>query len=105
MEGVTSNGRASPLAQLAVASFRNTDGLQSVGDNFYSASVSAGEPEIGTGQAGERGTIRSGQLERSNVDMATEFTRLIVAQRGFSANARTITVASETLEEVLGLVR
>jgi flagellar hook protein FlgE len=105
VEGVTSNGRAIPLAQLAVASFRNTDGLQSVGDNFYSASVSAGEPEIGTGQAGERGTIRSGQLERSNVDMATEFTRLIVAQRGFSANARTITVASETLEEVLGLVR
>jgi flagellar hook protein FlgE len=105
IEGVASNGRTIPLAQLAMASFRNTDGLQSVGDNFYSASVSAGEPEIGTGQAGERGSIRSGQLERSNVDMATEFTRMIVAQRGFSANARTITVASQTLEELLGLIR
>ena len=105
VEGVASNGRAIPLAQLAIASFRNIDGLLSAGDNFYSTSVSAGEPEIGTGQAGARGSIRSGQLERSNVDMATEFTRLIVAQRGFSANARTITVASETLEELLGLIR
>ncbi len=105
VEGVASNGRAIPLAQLAIASFRNPDGLLGVGDNFYSASASAGDPEIGTGQAGDRGTIRSGQLERSNVDMATEFTRMIVAQRGFSANARTITVASETLEELLGLIR
>ncbi len=105
VEGVASNGRAIPLAQLALASFRNPDGLLGVGDNFYSASVSAGDPEIGTGQAGDRGSIRSGQLERSNVDMATEFTRMIVAQRGFSANARTITVASETLEELLGLIR
>ncbi len=105
VEGVASNGRAIPLAQLAIASFRNPDGLLGVGDNFYAASGSAGEPEIGTGQAGNRGSIRSGQLERSNVDMATEFTRLIVAQRGFSANARTITVASETLEELLGLIR
>lgn len=105
VEGVASNGRAIPLAQLAIASFRNPDGLLGVGDNFYSASVAAGEPEIGTGQAGDRGTIRSGQLERSNVDIATEFTRLIVAQRGFSANARTITVASETLDELLGLIR
>lgn len=105
IEGVSSNGRTIPLAQLAMASFRNADGMLSVGDNFYSASASAGEPEIGTGQAGARGSIRSGQLERSNVDMATEFTRLIVAQRGFSANARTITVASETLQELLGLIR
>ncbi len=105
VEGVASNGRAIPLAQLAIASFRNPDGLLGVGDNFYSASVSAGDPEIGTGQAGDRGSIRSGQLERSNVDMATEFTRMIVAQRGFSANARTITVASETLQELLGLIR
>ena len=105
VEGVASNGRAIPLAQLTIASFRNPDGLLGVGDNFYSASVSAGEPEIGTGQAGDRGSVRSGQLERSNVDMATEFTRMIVAQRGFSANARTITVASETLQELLGLIR
>lgn len=105
VEGVSSNGRTIPLAQLAIASFRNTNGLQSVGGNFYAASVSAGEPEIGTGQAGTRGSIQSGQLERSNVDMATEFTRMIVAQRGFSANARTITVASQTLEELLGLIR
>ncbi len=105
IEGVASNGRAIPIAQLAIASFRNPDGLLGVGDNFYAASGSAGDPEIGTGQAGSRGSIQSGQLERSNVDMATEFTRLIVAQRGFSANARTITVASETLEELLGLIR
>jgi len=105
IEGVASNGRAIPLAQLAIASFKNPDGLQSTGNNFYSTSSSAGEPEIGAGQAGARGTIRSGQLEHSNVDIATEFTQMIVAQRGFSANARTITVANETLQELLGLIR
>ena len=105
VEGVASNGRTIPLAQLAIASFKNPDGLQSIGNNFYSSSSSAGEPEIGTGQAGARGTIRSGQLEHSNVDIATEFTQMIVAQRGFSANARTITVANETLQELLGLIR
>ncbi len=82
--GLSSNGLMIPLGQLAIASFRNPDGLVSVGNNYYEASLASGGAEIGTGLSGDRGAIRAGQLEGSNVDLALEFTRLIIAQRGFS---------------------
>ncbi len=103
--GLASNGLQIPMAQLAVASFRNENGLLSVGNNNYLASLSSGDPEIGSSLSGSRGAIRSGQLEGSNVDLALEFTRLIVAQRGFSANARTITVTDRVLEELTNIIR
>ena len=103
--GVASNGSTFTLAQLAIASFSNPDGLTLDGANFFSVSLASGEPEIGTAGAGDRGVIRSGQLEGSNVDLALEFTRLLVAQRGFSANARTITVTDEMLEELTNIIR
>jgi flagellar hook protein FlgE len=105
IEGIASNGRRFALAQLAVASFSNPNGLEAIGQNYFGDSVASGDVQLGTARAGGRGSIRAGELEQSNVDLALEFTRLIVAQRGFSANARTITVADEILEEVTNLVR
>ncbi len=105
VSGIASNGSVVPLAQIAIASFRNPGGLESRGQNYYSVSLSSGSVQIGSGLAGSRGAVRSGQLEQSNVDIAEEFTQLIIAQRGFSANARTITVADQILEELTNLVR
>lgn len=105
IEGIASNGRRFPLAQLAIASFANPNGLEAVGENYFDVSVSSGDIQLGTARSNGRGSIRAGELEQSNVDLALEFTRLIVAQRGFSANARTITVASEILEELTNLIR
>lgn len=105
IKGLISNGQQLVLGQLAIAAFRNPDGLMSVGNNSYQASLASGEPELGEAESGARGAIRSGQLEGSNVDLAVEFTRLIIAQRGFSANARTITVTDQVLQELTNLIR
>ena len=103
--GVTSTGFRLPMAQLAVASFANNDGLIGIGNNMFTASLSSGDPQSGAASTGGRGTILARQLEASNVDMATEFTKLIIAQRGFSANARTITVTDEMMQELTNLIR
>lgn len=103
--GLGTNGRQIPLAQIAIASFRNPSGLENVGNGMARATLASGDVEIGTGESGGRGSIRSGQLEQSNVDLAAEFTRLIIAQRGFSANARSISVADEMLQELTQLLR
>lgn len=105
LQADSSNGRKFPLAQLAIARFRNPGGLQAIGGNYAVASPSSGEVQTGPGQNGGRGVIRGGHLENSNVDMALQFTKLIVAQRGFSANARTITVADQLLQELTQLIR
>ena len=105
VKGIASNGKVFTLAQLAVASFSNEKGLVAVADNLYVQSLNSGQPEPGAAGAGGRGIVRGGQLESSNVDVATEFTKLIVAQRGYSANARTITISSEVLEELTNIIR
>lgn len=105
IEGVASNGRRVSLAQLAIATFQNQNGLTSEGNNFYRGTPASGTAEVGAARSGGRGGVLTGQLESSNVDIAVEFTRLIIAQRGFSANARTITVADEILEELTNIVR
>ncbi len=102
---IGSNAVKFALAQLAIASFRNPDGLLNAGDNYFRASLASGDAEIGAGLSGDRGAILARQLEGSNVDLALEFTRLIVAQRGFSANARTITVTDEVLQELTNIIR
>jgi flagellar hook protein FlgE len=99
------NGRNVLIAQLAVVSFQNPKGLVAIGDNLFTQSLNSGDPELGIAGTGSRGQVSSGQLESSNVDIAFEFTRLIVAQRGFSANARTITVSDEVLEELTNIIR
>lgn len=105
LQGISSSGQIFDLAQMAIANFRNPQGLSAVGNNYYEATLNSGSVDLGTAGSGGRGTIRAGQLEGSNVDVAYEFTQLIVAQRGFSANARSITVADEVLEELTNIVR
>jgi flagellar hook protein FlgE len=103
--GIFTNGSSKNLAQLMVSTFANLNGLISNGDNMYTAYANSGEPRIG-GLGEETGTtVQSGALEQSNVDLSEEFTRMIVSQRGFQANARVITTADNLLQEITNLVR
>lgn len=103
--GVSTNGRRIPIAQLAIATFENEQGLSGVGSNYFEVSLNSGEPQLGIAQTGSKGSVLGEALESSNVDVAYEFTRLIVAQRGFSANARTITISDQMLEELTNMIR
>jgi len=103
--GVFSNGRNQPLGQIALAAFANPAGLEKAGGSLYRSSVNSGEPQIGVAGAGGRGTLAGGTLEMSNVDLAAEFTNLIVAQRGFQANSRIITASDEILQDLVNLKR
>ncbi len=104
--GVFTNGTSRSLAQIALASFKNTSGLQRDGGNGWMETPNSGEPVIRRpGTDSEVGAISAGTLEMSNVDIAQEFTSMIVAQRGFQANARTVTTSDEMLLELVNLKR
>ena len=105
IEGIFTNGQTLPIAQLEVASFTNPAGLKRVGDGYFSLTSNSGLAVPGAALTGGRGPIRSGGLETSNVDVALEFTRLIIAQSGFQVNARTITTTDEVLQELANLIR
>jgi flagellar hook protein FlgE len=101
IQGVFSNGKTLTLGQVALATFQNTQGLQLNGDNTYLATPSAGNPSIGAPNSGGRGTIIGESLEASNVDMTTELSDLVVAERDYQANARAISTADQMLNYVL----
>ncbi len=103
--GVFSNGVIRPIAQLALAEFSNAAGLTRVSANAYIESPNSGAASIGVSGQGISSTITAGALEQSNVDLTTEFTSMIVAQRGFQANARVITTSDEVLQELLNIKR
>jgi flagellar hook protein FlgE len=104
--GSYTNGRTRPIGQLALANFANPEGMEKAGGSTnYRATVNSGLPQIGVPSAGGRGLIAGGALEMSNVDLAREFTNLIIAQRGFQANSRVITTSDEMLQEVVNLKR
>lgn len=105
VSGVFSNGFTKEMAALALAVFNNPGGLFKVGDNLYQPSVNSGTEQIGTAEAGGRGTVVPGTLEMSNVDLAQEFTDMIITQRGFQANTRVITTSDEMLQELANLKR
>jgi flagellar hook protein FlgE len=105
VQGRFTNGRTVAIAQLAIAGFNNPGGLVRMGANSFVASAASGEALIGIAGLGGLGTIQGGSLEGANVDIAIEFSRLIIAQRGFQVNARTITAANETLQELASIVR
>jgi len=106
IQGKFSNQQIVPLGQLAMASFANPEGLIKAGDNlFLSSSLGSGEPNIGVPGTSTRGTVVGGALEMSNVDMASEFTQLIIAQRGYQANSRVITTSDEVFQEAIRLIR
>jgi flagellar hook protein FlgE len=98
-------GQTVAVGQLALASFNNPKGLVKMGSNRYGESQAAGIPNIGVAGTGGRGTLIGSALESSNVDIATEFTQMILAQRGYQANSKTITVSDEILVDTLALKR
>lgn len=103
--GVYSNGMTQLIGLLAISSFTNPSGLASVGQNMYEISPNSGDPNVGAAGTGGRGTIASGYLEGSNVDLGQEFTNMILAERGFQAASRIITTSDEMLQELVNLKR
>jgi flagellar hook protein FlgE len=103
--GNFTNGQTIDLAQVALATFANINGLSKQGDNNWQETLSSGEGNVGAANLGGRGTILGANLELSNVDVAEEFTKLIVAQRGYQANGRIVTTTDELLQETLNLKR
>jgi len=99
------SGRTVTVAQLALATFNNPNGLVKLGTNYFSQSEISGVPSIGVPGSGGRGTVIGSALEQSNVDIAQEFTQMILAQRGYQANSKSITVADELLVDTLNLKR
>jgi flagellar hook protein FlgE len=105
VSGQFSNGVTRPLARIALASFNNPSGLMRSGESVYEESPNAGPAIIGFVGESTAATITPGALESSNVDISQEFSNMIIAQRGFQANARVITAADEMLNELVNLKR
>jgi flagellar hook protein FlgE len=103
--GVFSNGTSRTLGQVAMASFPNQGGLEKAGDNNFRRTNNSGNANIGPSGVAGKGKIIAGALEMSNVDMADQFTDMIITQRGFQANSRTIQTADQLLQELLTLKR
>lgn len=98
------NGTVNTISNIALARFSNAEGLDKAGGNLYQSSPNSGDPQFEIG-GGSYGTVVSGKLEMSNVDLSEEFTEMIVAQRGFQANSRIITTSDEILQELVNLKR
>ncbi|MBC7526884.1 MAG: flagellar hook-basal body complex protein [Chthonomonadaceae bacterium] len=105
INGVFTNGLSRTLGQISTATFSNASGLEKQGANLYTVSSNSGLAQVGTPSTGGRGQISAGYTEMSNVDLSTEFTDLIVTQRGFQANTKIVTIVDELLQEVINLKR
>lgn len=105
INGVFDNGIIETLGQVALARFTNNAGLMKEGDNIWAESVNSGVSQIGTANSGARGNIQAGSLEMSNVNLAQEFSDMIITQRGFQANSRIITTSDELLQELINMKR
>ena len=103
VNAVDSSGATTKIAQVGLATFANPNGLEKVGDNEYIQSASSGTPSLGTPVSGSRGSLSAGYLEGSNVDLSKELTALIVAERGFQANSKSITTSDEVLQTLVNL--
>lgn len=100
------NGNTQLIGQIAVATFPNPAGLEKVGENCFQTTLNSGDFDgIGQDITADGGKMTSGQLEMSNVDLASEFTEMITTQRGFQANSRIITTSDTLLEELINLKR
>ncbi len=103
--GVYSNGTNRMLGQMALASFVNPGGLEKAGESTYTESNNSGTADIGPSGIAGKGKLIAGALEMSNVDLAEQFTDMIITQRGFQANSKTITTSDQMLQELLTLKR
>ncbi len=103
--GFFTNGTTSPLAKIVLGDFNNPAGLLRIGDNMYQESANSGGAVMGFALEGSQSQLASGALEMSNVDLAQEFTNMIVAQRGFQANGKVVSTSDEMLQELMGIKR
>lgn len=105
IRGLFDNGGSEVFARVSLAVFDNAGGLSRTGDNLFTETTSSGTARTGEATTEVEGMIRSGHIEMSNVDLAEEFTNMIVTQRGFQASARSITTSDELLSELVNLKR
>jgi len=105
ISGTFTNGQVIQLAQVALSTFNNVNGLVQTGNNHWGQSLASGSPTVGLANQGGRGGVLGSNLELSNVDVAGEFTKLILSQRGYQANSRIVTTTDELLQETLNLKR
>ena len=103
--GKFTNGQTQDLAQVATATFTNPGGLNRAGGSLFTESGNSGFSSIGTSGTGSRGEIQAGTLEMSNIDLADQFSKMIITQRGFQSNSKIITVSDEMLEILANLKR
>jgi flagellar hook protein FlgE len=103
--GIYSNGTKEAVGQVAMAVFTNPQGLTANGENLFEVSNNSGMANIGAAAQAGRGKIVAGTLEMSNVDLSDQFTDMIVTQRGFQANSKSITTSDQMLQELLTLKR
>lgn len=103
--GLYTNGLTRPVGQISIAIFPNSNGLERLGSNLWRDTDNSGVPVVGAPRSGGRGSINSGFLEQSNVDIGNEFTDLIVTQRGFQANTRVVTTVDEMLQDLINMKR
>ncbi len=101
--GSFSNGQQKNIAQVALATFQNEQGLNRVGGNGFEQTANSGLAQVGSANSGRYGAIIAGSLEQSNVSLADEFTKMIVAQRAFEANTRGVTTADQNLQDVIAM--
>ncbi len=104
IEGIYSNNQSSSIGQVAVATFANDQGLLRTGGNDYQATVGSGVAAIGIAGTGGRGTITGGSVEASNVDVAAEFSKMIVAQQAYQANAKTVTTFQQISQATIQMI-
>jgi flagellar hook protein FlgE len=105
IQGMFSNGLTRSLGQLAMATFSNSKALKRIGDNQFSLSMNSGAPVVSTANSQGAGSIQSGYLEQSNVDLSTELTNMIVQQRTYQANTKIVTAVDDLLESLINMKR
>ena len=105
IKAIYSDGEEYSLGQVGVAKFKNPGGLEKLGGNSYQSSNNSGKLEVGVANGDGFGTVRQGVVEMSNVDLANEFTEMIITSRAYQANSKTISTSDEMLQELLNLKR
>jgi flagellar hook protein FlgE len=104
VEASFSNGHQQVVGQIAIGAVANLQGLQATNNTAFEATLASGPVVIGTPGTAGRGTIEGGALESSNVDVSTEFSALIVAQRAFEANSKTVTTFDQATQEAINMI-
>jgi flagellar hook protein FlgE len=103
IEGAFSNGQSVAIGRIALAQFGNEDGLARVGENSFQTTATSGQAVIGGPGSGGLGTLTGSSVEQSNVDMATEFSNMVVDQRGFEANAKVISAFDQVMQDTINI--